>query len=125
MTALDLCKDGVVITGPKHDIQYANNSVEKMFGFRLGDILGQNAQNYFQSDLIKADINEKINNFNQGKVRSPGKRVGELIMLLTLQEWEGQIYHRRKSGESVPIWNRILPINYRNGWVTCVALWLH
>lgn len=33
------------------------------------------------------------------------------------QEWEGLIYHRRKSGDSVPIWTQILPINYRKGFV--------
>lgn len=68
LIALDACKDGVVITGPKHDIQYANNSIEKMFGFRLDDIIGKHAQDYFQVDLIKKDIGDKINNFNEGKV---------------------------------------------------------
>lgn len=96
LTALDACKDGVIITGPKHDIQYANNSIERMFGFRLEDIMGRNAQDYFQCDAGKV---EKINNFNEGK------------------EWEGQLQQRRKSGDSVPVWNRIIPVNYQNGYV--------
>ncbi|XP_046912992.2 high affinity cAMP-specific and IBMX-insensitive 3',5'-cyclic phosphodiesterase 8A-like isoform X2 [Dermatophagoides farinae] len=97
MMAIDSCKDGVVITGPSHDIRYVNQSIEKMFGFRAEDMIGQRTQDFFQNDLIKMDVDEKINNYNDGK------------------EWEGQIYHRRKSGESVPIWNRIMPINYRKG----------
>lgn len=68
LAALDACKDGVVITGPKHDIQFANNSIEKMFGFRLEDIMGQKTHELFQIDLLKADIDEKINNYNEGKV---------------------------------------------------------
>ncbi|UXI15715.1 clathrin-adaptor protein [Sarcoptes scabiei] len=95
--ALDNCKDGVIITGPQHDIRYANHSIEKMFGFRLDDLIGQRTQDFFQNDLLKFDVDEKIHNYNDGK------------------EWEGSIYHRRKSGESVPIWNRILPINYHQG----------
>ncbi|KAH9415480.1 High affinity cAMP-specific and IBMX-insensitive 3',5'-cyclic phosphodiesterase 8B [Dermatophagoides pteronyssinus] len=97
MMAIDSCKEGVVITGPSHDIRYVNHSIEKMFGFRADDMIGQKTQDFFQNDLIKMEVDEKINNYNDGK------------------EWEGQIYHRRKSGESIPIWNRIMPINYRKG----------
>lgn len=67
-TALDMCKDGVVITGPRHDIQFANNSIEKAFGFRLEEIIGKKTQDYFQTDLIKSEVDEKINNYNEGKV---------------------------------------------------------
>lgn len=98
LVAVEACKDGVLITGPSHEIQFANHSIEKMFGFRVEELIGRKAQDYFQSDLLKADIDERINNFNEGK-----------------GEWEGQIAHRRKSGDSVPIWNRILPVNYHNG----------
>lgn len=67
--ALDSCKDGVIITGPKHDIQYANNSIEKTLGFRLEEIIGQKTQEYFQTDMNKSDVDEKINNYNKGKVK--------------------------------------------------------
>lgn len=66
--ALDNCKDGVIITGPQHDIRYANHSIEKMFGFRLDDLIGQRTQDFFQNDLLKFDVDEKIHNYNDGKV---------------------------------------------------------
>lgn len=68
MMAIDSCKDGVVITGPSHDIRYVNQSIEKMFGFRAEDMIGQRTQDFFQNDLIKMDVDEKINNYNDGKV---------------------------------------------------------
>lgn len=69
LSAIDSCKDGVVITGPRHEIQFANNSIEKMFGFRLEDMIGKKAQDYFHTELIKSEVDQKINNFNEGKVQ--------------------------------------------------------
>lgn len=67
-TALDRCKDGVLITGPNHDIRFANAGAEKMFHTRLEDMIGQKTEEFFQNDAMKPDVNEKINNYNEGKV---------------------------------------------------------
>jgi PAS domain-containing protein len=67
--ALDCCKDGIIVTGPNHDIQYVNHATEKLLGFRLDDILGKSAHDLQRSDSFKTDILESINmQVNKGKV---------------------------------------------------------
>jgi high affinity cAMP-specific and IBMX-insensitive 3',5'-cyclic phosphodiesterase 8 len=67
--AVDSCKDGIIITGPNHDIQFTNHSVEKLLGFRGDDILGKNAHDLHRTDSMKADIIDSINmQINKGKV---------------------------------------------------------
>lgn len=39
-----------------------------MFGYRVEDTIGKNAPEFFQLDMIKEEINEKLTNFNNGKV---------------------------------------------------------
>lgn len=69
--ALDCCKDGIIVTGPNHDIQFINHAIEKLLGFRLEDVLGKSAHDLQRSDSFKADIVESINmQVNKGKVFS-------------------------------------------------------
>ncbi|XP_054160608.1 high affinity cAMP-specific and IBMX-insensitive 3',5'-cyclic phosphodiesterase 8B-like isoform X2 [Oppia nitens] len=97
-TALDYCKDGVIVTGPNHDIQYLNQAIEKMLGFRYEEIIGKNAYDLHRSDSLKTDVVDSINmHINKGK------------------EWEGTIFHRRKSGECIPLWSKISPLEVHNG----------
>jgi PAS domain-containing protein len=68
---LDCCKDGIIVTGPNHDIQFINHAIEKLLGFRLEDVLGKSAHDLQRSDSFKADIVESINmQVNKGKVFS-------------------------------------------------------
>ncbi|CAG2101685.1 unnamed protein product, partial [Medioppia subpectinata] len=68
-TALDSCKDGVIVTGPNHDIQYVNQSIEKLLGFRYEEMIGKNAYDLHRSDSFKTDIVDSINmHMNKGKV---------------------------------------------------------
>lgn len=92
-TALDNCRDGVIVTSSDHDIQYVNKASEKLLGFPAEDLTGKNAQELCRAESVKADIVESINmQVKKGK------------------EWEGTLFHKRKSGESIPLWSRILPI---------------
>ncbi len=68
---MDCCKDGIIVTGPNHDIQFVNHAIEKLLGFRLEDVLGKSAHDLTKSDSFKADIVESINmQVNKGKVFS-------------------------------------------------------
>ncbi|XP_035226454.1 high affinity cAMP-specific and IBMX-insensitive 3',5'-cyclic phosphodiesterase 8B-like isoform X2 [Stegodyphus dumicola] len=92
-TALDSCRDGIIVTGLDHNIQYANKASEKLLGYEAKDLTGKNAQTLCRAESVKADIVESINmQVKKGK------------------EWEGTLFHKRKSGENLPLWSRILPV---------------
>lgn len=68
-SALDHCRDGVILTGPNQEIEFSNHSVEKILGYKVDELIGKNAQDLYQNDLVKNDIFENINTtINKGKV---------------------------------------------------------
>ncbi|XP_042895335.1 high affinity cAMP-specific and IBMX-insensitive 3',5'-cyclic phosphodiesterase 8B isoform X2 [Parasteatoda tepidariorum] len=98
-TALDSCREGVIVTNLAHNIEYANKSSEKFLGYTSKDLIGRNAQTLCRAESVKADIAESINmQVKKGK------------------EWEGTLFHKRKSGENLPLWSRIQPVEIYAGY---------
>lgn len=40
-----------------------------------------------------------------------------MLLLILYQEWEGTLFHKRKSGENLPLWSRIMPVETYSGYV--------
>ncbi|KAG8189630.1 hypothetical protein JTE90_009561 [Oedothorax gibbosus] len=97
-SALDACRESVTVTNLEHNIQYANKASEKFWGYSVEDLCGKNAQTMSRGESVKSDIAESINTqVKKGK------------------EWEGTVFHKRKSGENVPLWSRIHPVEVFSG----------
>lgn len=99
-TALDNCRDGIIITSANHDVQFLNRSSEKLLGFSADEIMGKSTQEIYKSESTKADIIESIN-----------------MQLKKGKEWEGKLLHKRKSGENMPLWSRISPVEVNAGFI--------
>ncbi|XP_055925440.1 high affinity cAMP-specific and IBMX-insensitive 3',5'-cyclic phosphodiesterase 8B-like isoform X4 [Argiope bruennichi] len=92
-SALDSCREGIIVTNVDHSIQYANKASEKLLGYTAEDLCGKDAQTLCRAESVKADIPESINmQVKKGK------------------DWEGTLFHKRKSGENLPLWSRIQPV---------------
>ncbi|GFU39456.1 high affinity cAMP-specific and IBMX-insensitive 3',5'-cyclic phosphodiesterase 8B [Trichonephila clavipes] len=97
-SALDSCREGIIVTNLDHSIQYANKASEKLLGYSAEDLCGKNAQTLCRAESVKADIAESINmQVKKGK------------------DWEGTLFHKRKSGENLPLWSRIQPVEIYSG----------
>ncbi|RWS28415.1 high affinity cAMP-specific and IBMX-insensitive 3':5'-cyclic phosphodiesterase 8B-like isoform X3 [Leptotrombidium deliense] len=97
-SALDMCRDGIIITTANHQIEYMNRSMEKLLGYKLDEMIGKLTNELHKTDSQKNDIYDSINSqLQKGK------------------EWEGTLLHIRKSGELLPLWSRIKPVDITNG----------
>ncbi|GIX75124.1 hypothetical protein CEXT_754742 [Caerostris extrusa] len=97
-SALDSCREGIIVTNLDHNIQYANKASEKLLGYTVEDLCGKNAQTLCRAESVKADIAESINmQVKKGK------------------DWEGTLFHKRKSGENLPLWSRIQSVEIYSG----------
>ncbi|KAL1429882.1 hypothetical protein MTO96_015388 [Rhipicephalus appendiculatus] len=72
-SALHFTRDGVIVTGPSHDIQFMNHAAERLVGYTAEELLGENAQELHRTGALKAE--------------------------------------RRRSGECVPVWSKIAPVD--------------
>lgn len=97
-SALHFARDGVIVTGPAHEIQFMNRAAEKLVGYSVEEMLGVDAQELHRTDSLKADVATSI--YTQLK---KGK------------EWEGTLFHKRKSGECIPMWSKIAPVEIHTG----------
>ncbi|XP_077512940.1 high affinity cAMP-specific and IBMX-insensitive 3',5'-cyclic phosphodiesterase 8B-like [Amblyomma americanum] len=92
--ALHYSRDGVMVTGPSHDIQFMNRAAEKLTGYSAEEMLGENAQSLHRTASLKADVAGRISTqLDKGR------------------HWEGALFHRRKSGECMPVWCKIAPVD--------------
>ncbi|KAH8041349.1 hypothetical protein HPB51_014630 [Rhipicephalus microplus] len=93
-SALHHTRDSVIVTGPKHEIQYMNSAAEKFVGFSVEEMLGRDARDLYELSLLRPDVAGGI-----GTLLSEGK------------EWQGTLLQKRKGGESVPVLSKITPID--------------
>ncbi|XP_064474490.1 high affinity cAMP-specific and IBMX-insensitive 3',5'-cyclic phosphodiesterase 8B-like isoform X2 [Ornithodoros turicata] len=97
-SALHFSRDGVIVTGPNHEIQFMNRAAEKLVGYSVEEMLGANAQELHRTDSLKGDVVQTIAaQIKKGK------------------EWEGTLFHKRKSGECIPMWSKIAPVEIHSG----------
>ncbi|CAN8005229.1 unnamed protein product, partial [Ixodes hexagonus] len=97
-SALHFSRDGVIITGAGHDIQFMNRAAEKLVGYSVEEMLGVNAQDLHRTDSLKPDVVHTIS-----------------MQLKKGKEWEGTLFHKRKSGECIPMWSKIAPVEIHAG----------
>ncbi|KAH6940420.1 hypothetical protein HPB50_027570 [Hyalomma asiaticum] len=93
-SALHYMRDGIIVTGPTHDIQFMNRAAEKMVGYSVEEMLGEDAQELHRIDSLKEDVAANI-----GAQLEKGCA------------WEGTLFHRRRTGEYVPVWSKIAPVD--------------
>lgn len=97
-SALNFVRDGIIVTGPAHEIQFMNRSAEKLVGYSVEEMLGVDAQELHRTDSLKADVAGSI-----------------CTQLKKGREWEGTLFHKRKSGECIPMWSKIAPVEIHAG----------
>ncbi|XP_077516214.1 high affinity cAMP-specific and IBMX-insensitive 3',5'-cyclic phosphodiesterase 8B-like isoform X2 [Amblyomma americanum] len=97
-SALHYTRDGVIITGASHEIQFMNRAAEKLVGYSVEEMLGVDAQELHRTDSLKTDVASNIN-----------------MQLKKGKEWEGTLFHKRKSGECIPMWSKIAPVEIHTG----------
>ncbi|XP_065288142.1 high affinity cAMP-specific and IBMX-insensitive 3',5'-cyclic phosphodiesterase 8A-like isoform X2 [Dermacentor albipictus] len=124
-SALHYVRDGVIVTGPTHEIQllqpsaghqnsrvetgaegkltiafphvrvqFMNRAAEKLVGYSVEEMLGEDAQELHRTDSLKEDVAANISDqLEKGRA------------------WEGTLFNRRKNGECVPVWSKIAPVD--------------
>ncbi|KAH7966959.1 hypothetical protein HPB49_020894 [Dermacentor silvarum] len=93
-SALHYVRDGVIVTGPAHEIQFMNRAAEKLVGYSVEEMLGEDAQELHRTDSLKEDVAANIiDQLDKGRA------------------WEGTLFNRRKTGECVPVWSKIAAVD--------------
>lgn len=87
----------VTITDGHLNVQYINPGVERLLGFTTEDLIGKNMIEMYRCENTtnRFDLNEA----SQHVLRKSGNR-----------EWEGTCYVRRKTGDSVPLYSRLIAV---------------
>ncbi|KAL1429885.1 hypothetical protein MTO96_015389 [Rhipicephalus appendiculatus] len=93
-SALQYVRDGIIITGPTHEIQFMNRAAEKQVGYSVEEMLGEDARELQRDDALKEDVAANI-----------GAQLDKDCA------WEGTLFHSRKTGEYVPVWSKIAPVD--------------
>ncbi|KAK8766315.1 hypothetical protein V5799_006903 [Amblyomma americanum] len=103
-SALQSARDGIIVTGPKHEIQFMNSAAERLVGYTVEEMLGMDAQELHRKDSLNADVAGSIS-----------------TQLESGKEWKGTLFHKRKSGECVPVVSKIAPVDIN---ITGPLIWL-
>lgn len=93
----DSTRELVTVTDSQFNIRYANPVVERILGYSNDEIIGKNMIELFKSDNNRFDINEAAQQ-----------------ILLKNKEWDGTCCCRRKTGDSVALYSRMIASNSKN-----------
>ena len=87
----------VTVTDGHFNIRYINPGVERLLGFASDEILGKNMIELYRCDSgnHRFDINDAAQHVLTNKTR----------------EWEGSCFVRRKTGDSVPLYSRMIAVH--------------
>ena len=88
----DLTRELVTITDGQFNIRYINHGFERIMGYSSDEIIGKNLVELFKSEGNRFDINEAVQHIMEHKNK----------------EWEGMCCCRRKTGDSVPLYSRMI-----------------
>ncbi|WP_411681999.1 EAL domain-containing protein [Clostridium thailandense] len=91
--------EDVLITDASGNIIKVNNSFERISGYRKEDLIGRNPRIFKSGRHNKSFYLDMWNN------------------LITNGYWEGEIWNKRKNGETYPKWMSITPLKKSNGTV--------
>ena len=93
----DSTRELVTVTDSQFNIRYVNPGVERILGYSNDEIVGKNMIELFKSDNNRFDINEAAQQ-----------------ILLKNKEWDGTCCCRRKNGDSVALYSRMIASNSKN-----------
>ncbi|VAX24851.1 diguanylate cyclase/phosphodiesterase (GGDEF & EAL domains) with PAS/PAC sensor(s) [hydrothermal vent metagenome] len=99
--------EGVMVTDFNAMIEYTNPAFTKITGYTASEVIGK------KPNLLKSKLHDKP--FYRDMWRS----------LLTKGNWQGEIWNRRKDGESYPEWLTITAIRDEGGKTTQYAAIFH
>lgn len=87
----------VTVTDGHFNIRYINPGVERLLGFAAEEILGKNMIELYRCDAgnLRYDINDAAQHVLTNKTR----------------EWEGSCFVRRRTGDSVPLYSRMIAVH--------------
>lgn len=96
-TTANLLLELVTVTDGHFNIRYINPGVERLLGFAAEEILGKNMIELYRCDSgsHRYDINDAAQHVLTNKTR----------------EWEGSCFVRRKTGDSVPLYSRMIAVH--------------
>jgi len=93
----DSTRELVTVTDGQFNIRYANSGVERLLGYTADEMIGKNMIELFKSDSNRFDINEAAQQIVQKN-----------------KEWDGTCSCRRKTGDSVALYSRMIASNSKN-----------
>lgn len=93
----DNTEEGIVITDKNANILSANDSYEKMSGFKKSELIGK------KSNIFKSSKHDKI------FYKSMWHELKEKGL------WKGKVYDTSKSGSSIPIWLNVTAVRDEKG----------
>lgn len=87
----------VTVTDGHFNIRYINPGVERLLGFAADEIVGKNMIELYRCDAgnNRYDINDAAQHVLTNKTR----------------EWEGSCFVRRRTGDSVPLYTRMIAVH--------------
>ncbi|RUS91914.1 hypothetical protein EGW08_000316, partial [Elysia chlorotica] len=95
--ALENVNEAVEITNSDQEIQFVNHAYERLSGYSSEELLGRDANEFHKTDRNREAVESINGQLKKGK------------------HWEGTCYTRRKSGDTVPVHCKVIPIPGRNG----------
>ncbi|XP_057371370.1 high affinity cAMP-specific and IBMX-insensitive 3',5'-cyclic phosphodiesterase 8A-like [Daphnia carinata] len=90
----------VTVTDGHFNIRYINPGVERLLGFAAEEIVGKNMIELYRCEAgnNRYDINDAAQHVLTNKTR----------------EWEGSCFVRRRTGDSVPLYSRMIAVHNNN-----------
>ncbi len=95
--AVILFAELVTVTDGHFNIRYINPGVERLLGFAADEIVGKNMIELYRCEAgnNRYDINDAAQHVLTNKTR----------------EWEGSCFVRRRTGDSVPLYSRMIAVH--------------
>lgn len=87
----------VTVTDGHFNIRYINPGVERLLGFAADEIVGKNMIELYRCEPVshRCDIND----------------AAQHVLTSKTKEWEGSCFVRRKTGDSVPLYSRMIAVH--------------
>ncbi|KAK3725691.1 hypothetical protein RRG08_043106 [Elysia crispata] len=97
--ALENVFEAVEITNSDQEIQFVNHAYERLSGYSSEELVGRDASEFHKTDRNREAVESINGQLKKGK------------------HWEGTCYTRRKTGDTVPVHCKVIPVPGRNGSV--------
>lgn len=124
----------VTVTDGHFVIRYINSGVERLLGFSADDVIGRNMMDVYRggggsnggngettgrydlADAVQQVLQQRQQQATSGDKTSSPSSSSTTTKTTTTREWEGTCSVRRKTGDSVPLYSRLIAVH--NGPLT-------